>query len=29
VLVKGSRALHLEDVVMALSRPKWKAKQST
>jgi UDP-N-acetylmuramoyl-tripeptide--D-alanyl-D-alanine ligase len=29
VLVKGSRVLHLEDVVMALSRPKWKAQQST
>jgi UDP-N-acetylmuramoyl-tripeptide--D-alanyl-D-alanine ligase len=29
VLVKGSRALHLEDVVMALSRPKWMTKQRT
>jgi len=29
ILVKGSRAVHLEDVVMALSRPVWNKKPGT
>jgi UDP-N-acetylmuramyl pentapeptide synthase len=29
VLVKGSRALHLEEVVMALARPAWNTDHDT